>query len=385
MTSLSGLRNDIIDHGRERSSNRASINQRQAQRKIQAVSKISTAIHNNTTITKIAATVALLHMLIKPLRLTHVKARAAWSSLYMAMSSSASSKFSSPPSIADVKRHAELIKQLKFSVRDFDILSSEDKRLPEPTTIPLDLQAWANKNSLKPSPEEVQLQDDLEKLPFSRMAGAPDEANLLCLLLEMMDAKVVVEVGVFRGTTTLTMAKCLKKMNDKGTSNHQTRKVIGLDVSSDYAEIGRKYWRVAGVDDLIDFRIGDAKDSLSKLLRDEMYGENSVDLCFIDADKTSYDDYYEKCLRLTKSGGLIVVDNTLWGGSVAVPDPILDALVERANQISEDDDSDQAKVARRARDTKAIKQLTKKIYNDERIERVSFLTIADGVTICRKK
>jgi predicted O-methyltransferase YrrM len=181
------------------------------------------------------------------------------------------------------------------------------------------------------------------------------------------------------------MAKCLKKMNDKDASNRQTRKVIGLDVSSDYAEIGKKYWKMAGVDDLIDFRIGDAKHSLSELLKDERYGENSADLCFIDADKTSYDDYYEKCLRLTKSGGLIVVDNTLWGGSVAVPDPILDVLIERANRISEDDDSDQAKVARRARDTKAIKQLTEKIYNDERIERVSFLTIADGVTICRKR
>jgi len=108
-------------------------------------------------------------------------------------------------------------------------------------------------------------------------------ANLLCLLLEIMDAKKVVEVGVFRGTTTLAFAICLDGLNKKRPG--QIRTVICLDVSSEYAETGQSYWKESGVDHLIDLRIGDAKLSLTTLLEEQDYGEESVDLCFIDADK----------------------------------------------------------------------------------------------------
>lgn len=93
-----------------------------------------------------------------------------------------------------------------------------------------------------------------------------------------------------------------------------------MDVSDEVAQVGRRYWEKAGVSHLIDFRVGDAKESLATMLHEEGLGENSVDLCLIDADKESYDDYYEKCLRLTKPGGVIVVDNTIWSGRVLLPD-----------------------------------------------------------------
>jgi len=100
---------------------------------------------------------------------------------------------------------------------------------------------------------------------------------------------------------------------------------------------------------------------------------------------TNYDDYYEKCLRLTKSGGLIVVDNTIWGGFVTVPDEFLSILESAASNYETNDTSIAATLTRRAKDTIAIESLTKKKFQDDRVERVSFLTIADGVTICRKK
>uniref|UniRef100_A0A7S2R823 Caffeoyl-CoA O-methyltransferase n=1 Tax=Eucampia antarctica TaxID=49252 RepID=A0A7S2R823_9STRA len=200
----------------------------------------------------------------------------------------------------------------------------------------------------------------------------------------MMDAKTVVEIGVFRGMTTLAFALCLRRLEEKSEFSHK-RRVIALDISEEFTEIGKKSWHQAGVEKIIDFRVGDAKYSLKTLLEEE--GEESVDLCFIDADKSSYDDYYEKCLKITKKGGLIVIDNTLWGARVLINDNILDALHNiNENTDARNTDSLVSKTNMNTiMDAKSIKDLTKKISSDERVERVCFLTIADGVTICRKK
>jgi len=102
-------------------------------------------------------------------------------------------------------------------------------------------------------------------------------------------------------------------------------------VSEDYAEVRKKYWKKAGIDHLVDFRIVNAKESLTKLLEDtDQYRKHSVDLCFIDADKSSYDDYHKKCLCLTKPSGLIVVDNTFWSGRVIVPKEVYESIRESA-------------------------------------------------------
>jgi predicted O-methyltransferase YrrM len=250
--------------------------------------------------------------------------------------------------------------------------------MPSVADFPARIQEYAVTHSLRRSSEEMALQKATEDLPMAMMAGAPDEANFLCLLLELLDAKIVVEVGVFRGLTTLCLAQCLQKLATAATDH---RVVIGLDVSEDYAAVGKEHWKLAGVEDYIDFRVGDAKESLSRLLESEDYGPSSVDLCFIDADKTSYDDYYEKCLKLTRPGGLIVVDNTIWSGNVAIPD----LAFEKAAEMLLGDDAEQAELLARVQDAVAIKAINEKIHKDERIERVCFLTIADGVTVCRKK
>jgi len=303
-----------------------------------------------------------------------------------------------PPSIANHDSHRSIldrIDELRAPDGPFPLRSELDKAAVEASEagggeimpssasdFPAGLQRYALGRSLRSScPEETDLQSEAENLPRAVMMGAPDEANLLCLLLELMDARTVVEVGVFRGTTTLAFARCLRGMMERGGKDGvEKRRVIGLDVSEEFAVVGKRYWENAGVSHLIDFRVGDAKESLTAMLSEEGLGENSVDLCFIDADKESYDDYYEKCLRLTKPGGLIVVDNTIWSGRVMLPDGVLHVLekapIEEGGPFQED--------ARQARSTLAIKTLAKKISEDRRVQRVCFLTIADGVMICRK-
>jgi len=289
------------------------------------------------------------------------------------------------PSFTNSEKHrkwtSDFLRDTLPGLDDNQLKEEAEKALKPSEKLPLKLTNYAHRYSLKRTEEELELQKEIESLPGAAMAGAPDEANLMCLMLELMDAKKVVEVGVFRGITTLAFALCLKRLDERNPKIG--RKVIGLDVSDEYAAIGKSYWKKAGVGEYIDFRVGDAKESLDVLIEDMTGKEDldgGVDLCFIDADKQSYDDYYEKCLKLTKKGGLICVDNTIWGGRVLIPDLVLDAIVEKNNGGAAWKDK-----ADSARGTRAIKELTKKIFNDERIERVSFLTMADGVIICRKK
>ena len=278
-----------------------------------------------------------------------------------------------PPTIANVDSHERTWKRFQELGIDTGLALEE---------MPRRMQAYAASHSLRPTPQQLELQEATEKMDYAVMAGAPDEANLLCLLLELLDAKLVVEVGVFRGLTTLAMAQCLQQLATKKGDNSVSsvhRRVLGLDVSEDYAQVGQAIWEKAGVRNRIDFRVGDAKQTLSFLL--EELGENTVDLCFIDADKSSYDDYYEKSVQLTRPGGLIVVDNTLWGGSVCIEDAALQEGLDKALH----QDPPAPDLVHRMRDIIAIKAINAKIASDSRIERTSFLTIADGVTICRKK
>lgn len=281
------------------------------------------------------------------------------------------SKSLTPPTIASVVAHQRTAQ--RYGLFSTTTTDSDDKDgRPLLADMPGRLSAYALEHSWRPSDALRALQTKTEQMDRAVMAGAPDEANLLCLLCEMLQAQRVVEIGVFRGLTTLALAECLQGM-DKGISGTTTRRIYGLDVSADYAVVGQEAWKTAGVDHLIDFRVGDAKATLAALL--EELGPNSVDMVFIDADKTSYDNYYETSLQLVRPGGLIVVDNTLWGGSVAVPSHILKEATA----------SDDPELVARAKDALAIHTLNAKIAADERVSRVSFLTIADGVTLCRKK
>ena len=133
--------------------------------------------------------------------------------------------------------------------------------------------------------------------------------------------------------------------------------MVACDTSEEWTSIGRSYWVKSGVSEKIDLRIGPALDTLGDLLDEE--GPESYDFAFIDADKANYDNYYEKCLQLVRIGGLIVVDNALWGGQVM-------------------DDSYQDE------DTVALRNLNEKIRDDQRVD-ASLLSIGDGLYLARKR
>ncbi|TVU05345.1 hypothetical protein EJB05_48503 [Eragrostis curvula] len=187
------------------------------------------------------------------------------------------------------------------------------------------------------------------------MASPPDEAQLLQMLIKLTGAKHTVEVGVFTGYSLLATALALP---DDG-------KVIAIDTNRSYYELGRPFLEKAGVAHKVDFREGPALQHLDNLLADDA-NHGRFDFAFVDADKPSYVKYHEQLLRLVRVGGVVVYDNTLWSGTVALaPDD--------AAQLSDHD----------RRNSAAIRDLNAMLAADERVE-VCQLTIADGVTICRR-
>lgn len=200
-------------------------------------------------------------------------------------------------------------------------------------------------------PEEpavlVRLREETSRLEDAGMQIGWDQARCMTLLLRCLGARNTIEVGVFTGYSTLITALALP---DAG-------RIVACDINREWTEIALKYWREAGVADKIDLRIGPAADTLDVILADGN-GE-SCDFAFIDADKTGYDGYYERCLALLRPGGVIVIDNALWGGSVA--------------------DS-----AKNSEDTQAIRALNEKISRDPRVE-AYLAPVGDGVHLAWKR
>jgi predicted O-methyltransferase YrrM len=197
------------------------------------------------------------------------------------------------------------------------------------------------------TPLQRRLREETATLPWSRMQIGPDQGALLAMLVHLIGARRALEVGTFTGYSALAVAMALP---DDG-------KLIACDISEEWTAIARRYWQEAGLASKIDLRLGPATATLAALLRDG--GTDSFDFAFIDADKPSYDAYYESCLRLVRPGGLLVVDNVLWSGAVADP--------------AENDE-----------DTTAIRALNHKMREDPRVE-VCLLTVGDGVTLARKR
>lgn len=196
---------------------------------------------------------------------------------------------------------------------------------------------------------EVQerLRQETQAHPRAAMQIGPDQGLFLGLLVRMLDARRVVEVGTFTGYSALAMAMALPPGG----------RVLCCDISEEYTSIARRYWKDAGVADRIDLRLGPASETLTRLLATE--GPASQDMAFIDADKTGYDAYYETCLQLVRPGGIIAIDNVLWSGKVADP------AVKEA-------------------DTAALRALNLKIRDDRRVDAV-VLTVGDGLTLARRK
>ncbi|WP_417479141.1 O-methyltransferase [Maricaulis maris] len=173
---------------------------------------------------------------------------------------------------------------------------------------------------------------------IARMQISPEQGAFLQMCARLVSAKTAVEVGVFTGYSALATMLAMRDMHGPEA------RLFGCDISEPYTDKARGYWDEAGIADQIDLRLGDARDTLTDLVS-EIGG--TVDMVFIDADKTGYDDYYEAGLKLVRSGGLILFDNVLWSGSVADPakratDPDADALAVLAAKVRDDDRVDMA-------------------------------------------
>ena len=217
------------------------------------------------------------------------------------------------------------------------------------TTLGLEdtLLAYLRNHSLREPEVLKQLREETLKLPLGVMQVSPEQGQFMALLVRITGATRIVEIGTFTGYSSLVMALALP---DSG-------KLITCDISEDYTNTARQYWQKAGVADRIELKLAPALETLDALLTSGQTG--TFDMAFIDADKTEYIGYYERCLQLLKSGGLILVDNVLWGGRVA---------------RSEVEDSD----------TNTLRQFNDLLHQDERIG-LSMLPVGDGLTIARKR
>jgi predicted O-methyltransferase YrrM len=201
-------------------------------------------------------------------------------------------------------------------------------------------------HGVREHPVQIALREATRAQPHAGMQIGPDQAQFLAMLTRVGAFRRAIEVGVFTGYSALSVALA---MPDDGY-------LLACDVSEAYTSVGKPFWTQAGVAQKIDLRIAPATETLDAQLAAGAAG--SYDFAFIDADKSSYDAYYERCLRLLRTGGLIAIDNVLWGGSVARP--------------AEDPD------------TRALQALNDKIHADERVD-IVLLPIGDGVTLARKR
>jgi len=181
-------------------------------------------------------------------------------------------------------------------------------------------------HTLREHPAQVALRAATAKHRYAGMQIGPDQGQLMALLVKLIGARRTIEIGVFTGYSALTVALSLP----------EDGRVLACDISDEYTRIGRPYWKEAGIEHKIDLRLAPALETLDGQLAAGAAGQ--YDFAFIDADKTGYDTYYERCLQLVRPGGLIAIDNTLWGGSVARPSTDADTLALQRLNIKVRDD-----------------------------------------------
>ena len=189
------------------------------------------------------------------------------------------------------------------------------------------------------------LREETAQLPNSSMQIAPEEGAALAMLVRLIGARRILEIGTFTGYSSTAMALALPADG----------RMVCCDVSEEWTDMARTAWAAAGVADRIELHLAPAVDTLDDLLAADQAG--TFDLAFIDADKDNYGAYYERALRLVRRGGVIAIDNVLWSGRVADP--------------SDTDPS-----------TEAIRELNLRIANDDRVD-VAMLPVADGLTVAR--
>jgi predicted O-methyltransferase YrrM len=179
----------------------------------------------------------------------------------------------------------------------------------------------------------------------SGMQIAPEQGAFMGMMAGLMDARNILEIGTFTGYSSLAMALGAPRA-----------RIIAVDVSEEWTAVAKTYWAKAGIADRVSLRLDGGHKAIGDLLAMNLH--DRFDLCFLDADKTSYDTYYEGALKLLRPGGLVMIDNVLWGGDVSDP-------------------------KKQDEDTVALRALNSKIKSDSRVD-ICMLPIADGLTLARK-
>ncbi|KAF8393515.1 hypothetical protein HHK36_021759 [Tetracentron sinense] len=197
-----------------------------------------------------------------------------------------------------------------------------------------------------------EIRDATANHPRASMGFAPDAGQLMALLLNLVNAKKTIEIGVFTGYSLLLTALSLP---DDG-------KIIAVDMNRESYDIGLPFIRKAGVEHKIDFIESRALPVLDKLLEDPE-NEGSFDFAFVDADKDNSWNYHEKLIKLLRVGGIAVYDNTLWKGAVAVPESLVPESMRYFRHH--------------------LIELNKSLAADPRIQ-LSLVPMGDGVTVCRR-
>ena len=205
---------------------------------------------------------------------------------------------------------------------------------------------YYQKISLRDTDVLRKLREQTQKMSMGQMQISPEQGQFMGLLVQLMGARKTLDIGVFTGYSALSVAMALP---DDG-------KVIACDINVEWTKIAKRFWEMAGVTHKIDLRLAPALQTLQSLIDDNQSG--TFDFAFIDADKANYLEYYEKALILVRSGGLLAIDNVLWGGEVA------DLQNNNPNVCM-------------------MRKINEMILNDDRVT-MSMLPIGDGLTLARK-
>ena len=190
------------------------------------------------------------------------------------------------------------------------------------------------------------LRKETLKLDEFQMQISPEQGSFLSFLVNLINAKHTLDIGVFTGYSSLVVALQLP----------QNGYVTACDTNEEWTEIAQKYWKIAKVEDNIDLHIAPAVETLEKLISNG--NEGLYDFSFIDADKINYQHYFEQSLVLVRKGGVIAIDNVLWGG-----------------RVLDNSDTEPA--------TRAIREFNSKLYKDDRVA-ISMIPIGDGLTLAQK-
>lgn len=193
----------------------------------------------------------------------------------------------------------------------------------------------------------AELRAETAELPESNMQIAPEQGQFMALVARMIGARRYLEIGTFTGYSALVVSCAMPAGAE----------TVTCDISRDWTDIARRYWIRAGQADRIRLELRPALETLDKLLADGWSGD--FDLAFIDADKTGYIDYFERCLKLLRRGGIAMVDNSLWSGAVADPE-------------------------RHDPDTEAIRAFNRHVHDHAGVD-LSLVPIGDGLTLLRKR